>query len=186
MSSASALDLPLLSYWKVSLIRSADFAANQPDETDCTDEGTLAYTLTDQLDGREKIHFCDPSWTRGNAYLVDCASLDLFPSSKMDAFSRIVLHEMLHYTSVGPDTSLAAQITDVRNNDGEFAYEPERVHGLLDPAQDDQIALPEINADSYAWMSLESFISRKCLGFDKPPERESFFVQDPPPYEPLR
>ena len=165
------------------LIRSADFAANDPDEADCTDEGTLAYTLTDQLDDREKIHFCDPSWTRGSAGDVDCASLDPFPSTKMDAFSRIALHEMTHYSSVGPETSLAQQIKDVTNEDGQPAYDPPRVHGLLDPAQDDNPAVTEINADSYAWMSLDAFISDKCSTDDDGNNWASYFTQDPPPYE---
>ncbi|CAF9934268.1 MAG: hypothetical protein HETSPECPRED_009165 [Heterodermia speciosa] len=173
----------LLFLFKSPLIRPADFAANDPDEADCTDEGSLAYTLTDQLDNREKIHFCDPSWTRGSAADVDCGSLDPFPSTKMDSFSRIALHEMTHYSSVGPQTSLAQQIVDTNNADGEKAYDPPRVHGLLDPEQDDNPAVTEINADSYAWMSLDAWISRKCAADPSGDNWASFFTQDPPAYE---
>lgn len=175
---------PFVSYLYSPLMRSADFAANDPNEADCTDEGTLAYTLTDNLDKREKIHFCDPSWTRGSAGDVDCASLDPFPSTKMDSFSRIALHEMTHYSSVGPKTSLAQQIIDVKNADGEPAYDPPRVHGLLDPKQDDNPAVTEINADSYAWMSLDAWISEKCSPDANGNDWASYFTQDPPPYEP--
>lgn len=142
---------------------------------------TLAYTLTDDLDSREKIHFCDPSWTRGSADDVDCASLDPFPSTKMDSFSRIALHEMTHYSSVGPKTSLADQIIDVKNADGQPTYDPPRVHGLLQQ-QDDQLSFPEINADSYAWMSLDAWISRKCAADSSDNNWALFFTQDPPPY----
>lgn len=165
------------------LIRSADFAANNPAEADCTDEGTLAYTLTDQLDSREKIHFCDPSWTRGSNSDVDCASLDPFPSTKMDSFSRIALHETIHYSSVGPKTSLAQLIRDTVNADLKSAYDPPRVHGLLDPEQDENPGLTEINADSYAWMSLDAWISRKCAADSSKKKWASFFTQNPPPYE---
>ncbi|ERF76598.1 hypothetical protein EPUS_09184 [Endocarpon pusillum Z07020] len=165
------------------VVDNLDFAADDSNEADCNDEGTLAYTLTDRLDSREKIHFCDPSWTRGKADDVDCASLDPFPSTKMDSFSRIALHEMLHYSSVGPETSLAQQIIDVKNEDGEPAYDPPRVHGLIDPEQDENPAMPEINADSYAWMSLDAGISFKCMRDWGNSDWASFFSQNPPPYE---
>ncbi|KAF2228667.1 hypothetical protein EV356DRAFT_495133 [Viridothelium virens] len=165
------------------VVDNLDFGANDGDGTNCAEEGTLAYTLTDQLDKREKIHFCDPSWTRGSAGDVDCASLDPYPSTKMDSFSRIALHEMMHYSSVGPQTSLKEQIVDVKNEDLQPAYDPPRVHGLLDPAQDDNPAPTEINADSYAWMSLDAWISRKCSKDAEGNDWASFFTQNPPPYE---
>ena len=56
-----------------------------------------------------------------------------------------------------------------------------RAHGLLDPEQDDQPTLTDLNADSYVWMSLESFISSKCVVEDNDPAL--FVVEDPPPYD---
>ena len=102
----------------------------------------------------------------------------------MDSFSRIALHEMTHYSSVGPATSLAQQIKDVLNKDEERAYDPLRVHGLLDPEQDDNPAVTEINADSYAWMSLDAWISRNCAADPTGNNWASFFTQNPPRYEP--
>ncbi|KAI9663191.1 MAG: hypothetical protein M1821_008239 [Bathelium mastoideum] len=166
------------------VVDNLDFGANNAGEADCTDEGTLAYTLTDEVDDREKMHFCDLSWTRGSASDVDCASLDAYPSTKMDSFSRIALHEMMHYSSVGPQTSLAAQIGDSKNADSQPAYDPPRVHGLLDPAQDDNPVLTERNADSYAWMSLDAWISRNCAPDAGGNDWASFFTQNPPPYDP--
>lgn len=101
----------------------------------------------------------------------------------MDSFSRIALHEMTHYSSVGPATSLGQQIRDTANEDGELAYDPPRVHGLLDPEQDDNPATTEINADSYAWMSLDAWISQKCSNGASGNDWQSYFTQDPPPYE---
>ena len=72
---------------------------------------------------------------------------------------------MTHYSSVGPATSLADQIGDARNDDRRPTYDPPRTHGLL--AQDDQSALTELNADSYAWMSLDALISSKCAADPK-------------------
>lgn len=114
---------------------------------------------------------------------VDCASLDPFPSTKMDAFSRIALHEMMHYSSVGPATSLGEQINDVTNADGESAYDPPRAHGLLDSKQDDNPVVTEINADSYAWMSLDAWISDKCSPNSSGNDWAGYFTQDPPSYK---
>lgn len=100
----------------------------------------------------------------------------------MDAFSRIALHEMRHYSSVGPATSLAQQIGDATNADGSPAYDPPRVHGLVDVNQDDNIAVAEINADSYAWMSLDAWISRKCSPNSSGNDYAGYFTQDPPKY----
>lgn len=97
----------------------------------------------------------------------------------MDAFSRIVIGEMTKYSSVGPASSLASQIKDVLNADGVPAHDPPRLHGLLDPAQDANEVLTEINADSYAWMSLDAYISGRCGDlFDS----SNYFTQDPPAY----
>jgi len=100
----------------------------------------------------------------------------------MDSFSRIALHEMVHYSTMGPAHGLEEQIIDAKNADGEYAYEPERCHGLVDEDQDDQPGLAEINADSYAWLGLDAWISRKCAA--DPNEWEGYFTQDPPDYEP--
>lgn len=151
---------------------------------DCSDEGVLAYTMEDEVDDREKIHFCDISWTYGSTADVDCNTLDPFPSTRMDSFSRIVLHEMMHYSSIGPKTSLDDQIRDVNNEDNSPAYLPPRVHGLIDPEQDDQPAKTEINADSYAWMALDAWISLHCSEDTSDNQWESFFTENPPDYEP--
>lgn len=89
----------------------------------------------------------------------------------------------MYYSSVGPRTSLAQQIQDVKNTDGELVYDPSCMHGLLDPKQDDNPAAIEINTDSYAWISLDAWISRKCMADSSGNNWASFFTQDPPPYE---
>ncbi|KAL8919541.1 MAG: hypothetical protein Q9208_006733 [Pyrenodesmia sp. 3 TL-2023] len=184
IAGTSSTDGAIGSVVETFVVDNLDFGANDENSVDCTDEYSLAYTSTDELDSREKIHFCEPSWTRGGAGDVDCASLDPFPSTKMDSFSRIALHEMLHYSSVGPGTSLARQIVDQKNADGVGAYDPERVHGLIDPEQDDNPVLTETNADSYAWMSLDAWISRKCAEDASNNNWASYFTEDPPAYEP--
>lgn len=170
-------------YMKLMTLYETDFARESEENFDCSNDGTWAYTLTDTLDDREKIHFCDISWDLGSAADVDCDSLDPFPSVEMDAFSRVALHEMMHYSTVGPETSLGLQIVDTKNLDGQFAYDPERVHGLVDEDQDDNPGLTEINADSYAWMALDSWISRKCADDATNDQWALFFTEDPPNYE---
>lgn len=139
----------------------------------------MAYTDIDPADDQEKIHFCDVSYNRPSIAGVDCTSLDVYASTKIDTLSRIALHEMTHYSSVGPASGLAAQIGDSINADGYYAYDPDRTHGLI--AQDKQPGLCEVNADSYAWMAADAYWSYACT--TTPTDYAAFF-QDPPPYEP--
>lgn len=159
----------------------------------CT-EGTLAYTQFDDgedEDGLEKIHFCDIAYdvVQFEEVVADCAALDAYPSEKMDTFSRIALHEMTHYSTVGPpiigDDDDDGEIKDVTltdpDDDETFgAYGPTNTHALVDEAQDDYFnpALTESNADSYAWMSLDALISRHCAA--DPNNWENFFTENPP------
>jgi hypothetical protein len=134
-------------------------------------------------DGLEKIHFCDVAYDRPTSGPdIDCGSLDTYPSTKMDTFSRIVLHETLHYSSVGPGSELGEQIVDHQNEDGGAAYDPERAHGLNDPEQDNQPGKAEANADNYAWMALDSWISYQCTPDDEKEAWDSYFPDDPPNY----
>lgn len=96
----------------------------------------------------------------------------------MDALSRIVIREIMHSSSVGP-TFTEGAIIDVPNADGVPAHDPGRAHGLLNPAQDDMGYRAISNADSYAWMSLDAYISGKC---GQGSDWSRYFTQDPPPY----
>lgn len=99
----------------------------------------------------------------------------------MDTFSRVALHEMMHYSSVGPPSTLGEQIQDVFNVDRKVAYDPPRVHGLVDKNQDNNPALTEINADSYAWMALDTWVSMTCSNDQA--TYDQFFEQNPPAYD---
>ncbi|KAF7504632.1 hypothetical protein GJ744_001986 [Endocarpon pusillum] len=79
----------------------------------------------------------------------------------MDAFSRIVLHEMTHYKSVGG--IIGEQIVDAGNEDHNYP-------------------LTEINADSYGWMALDAWISRNCTEDATNDNWQNFFKEDPPKY----
>jgi len=123
---------------------------------------------------------------RGGAGDVDCASLHPFPSMKMDTFSRIALHEITHYSSVGPATSLVQQIKDRTNEDKESTYDLPRVHNLVDSKQDNNPVVTNINVDSYTWISLDAWISRKCSRDSTGNNWALFFTQDSSPYEHVR
>lgn len=186
------------------IVDNTDFGAKYPDNANkarCDDEGTLAYTDFDKIDdsdddgsddgeiesdGLEKIHFCDSAWSRVNFEEVvsDCKALDPYPSEKMDTFSRIALHEMTHYSTVGPP-SLAEgdMIQDVQMFDGEPAYGTVRAHALIDKNQEETAYNPgasETNADNYAWMSLDALVSRHCASDVTGDNWAAFFTQDPP------
>lgn len=148
------------------------------DEPSCEEAGTLAYTLVDELvDQREKIHFCDISWEDRLESIadIDCDALDAYPSVKMDSFSRIILHEMTHYSTVGPETSLQEKIKDGVNADDQVAYDPDRTHGLIHQDEDPVGAV--MNADSYAWMSLDAYVSRICATDPSGDNWQTFFKE---------
>lgn len=73
-----------------------------------------------------------------------------------------MLHEMTLYNFMGPASSLASQIINAKNLNENLAYDPLRMHGFLNPAQDEQELLTEIIAKTYAWMSLDICIIRMC------------------------
>ena len=164
-----------------------DFGPNVNVDEDCDNEGTWAYTDTD-TDDREKIHFCDMAFdlpTSGPD--IVCTNLDTFPSEKMDTFSRVALHEMLHYKAVGTGSSLGAQIIDTTNYDGEVAYGTERAHGLVDDDQDGTnekggLAKADINADNYAYMALTAWVGYNCSPEDEKEAYDTYFPDEPPHY----
>ncbi|GKU07301.1 hypothetical protein FLAG1_07520 [Fusarium langsethiae] len=164
------------------IVDNADFGGSTGNS--CENEGTLAYTVVDEDgDGKEKIHFCDIAYDKTvHAADVDCGSLGKYPSTKMDTFSRVALHETLHYSTIGPVSALGERIVDALNDDDEPAYDPERAHGLNDPKQDNQPGKSEINADNYAWMSLDAFISSRCIETTNREPWHKFFTESPPRY----
>lgn len=97
----------------------------------------------------------------------------------MDTFSRIAVHEIFHYSSVGPKSTLGVLIRDNDNRDGIVAYFPKRAHGLADELQDDQAGIAEGNADNYAWLAMDSYFSVHC---SKNSDDYQHYFQDPPHY----
>ncbi|EMD66494.1 hypothetical protein COCSADRAFT_353794 [Bipolaris sorokiniana ND90Pr] len=167
------------------VVDNKDFGADIPNASNC-DGRTYAYTLVDEpVDQQEKIHFCDITWTGRLESIadIDCGALDPYPSVKMDSISRIILHEWTHYSSVGPKTSLEDKIQDRLNDDGVSAYEPDRTHGLIDPEQDDDPVGASLNADNYAWMALDAYVSRICATDPSGDNWQTFFTENPPDYE---
>ncbi|RBR27125.1 uncharacterized protein FIESC28_00069 [Fusarium coffeatum] len=160
----------------VDVLRDLDFKGR------CDGKETEAYTDTD-TDKREKIHFCDLGYDKPiGGGDIQCSSLDKYPSIKIDTFSRVALHETLHYSTVGPASKLDSQIVDQKNRDGDYAYGPERAHGLNDPDQDGQPGKAESNADNYAWMAVTSWVSYLCTPEDEQDAWDSYFSEDPPEY----
>lgn len=64
----------------------------------------------------------------------------------MDSFTRIMLHEFTHYSSVGPKSEVGSQIVDSLNSDGEVAYQADRAHAL----KKEKASQVTGNADNYA------------------------------------
>lgn len=146
----------------------------------CDEEGELGYTVNDEEgDGLDKIHFCPIAYEKPNLDSIDCGSLDSYPSEKMDTFSRVVLHEITHGRNVGPESELASRIIDKVNDDGEPAYDIRRAHALVD---EDRM-LHTINADNYAFMCLDAWVSWDCTPRENRDAWASFFPDPPPPYE---
>jgi hypothetical protein len=93
-----------------------------------------------------------------------------------------MLHEMLHYSTVGPPSSLDDKIIDATNEDKWPAYDIDRAHGLIDENQDNQPAKAEINADNYAYMAMDTYASYTCATDRSETKWAGFFTQNPPDY----
>ena len=79
-----------------------------------------------------------------------CDHLGDRPTEMMNAITRIVIHKMSHYRSIGPASTLNALIVDQWNDDGGVAYGINRAFGLNDGGEDDEPGKAENNADNYA------------------------------------
>lgn len=88
----------------------------------------------------------------------------------------------MHYSTVRPETSLDELIRDVTNGNGDAEADPQRVHAFIGPEQDGNPFTAESNAHSYVWMSVEAWISSKCVLDAKDDEWVSFFKRNPTPY----
>lgn len=65
---------------------------------------------------------------------------------------------------------------DRKNADGESSYGPERTHVLNDPDQDDDAVAAVLNVDNYAWMALNTYVSRICMLNVPADEWQDFFI----------
>ncbi|KAI0140352.1 hypothetical protein BJ166DRAFT_116719 [Pestalotiopsis sp. NC0098] len=149
-----------------------------------SDDGgeNLGYEDTDDADGLEKFHLCDTSFNDFPTLPSDneCGETLDHPDINMDSLSRLLLHEMLHYSTVGEDI-FGSRIVDVLNQDSERAYYPQRAHGLVDPDQDDDAASAVTNADSYAWHATNSYFKYACNNVEEPGPNGGNW-NDPPAY----
>ncbi|KAF7521258.1 hypothetical protein G7054_g12503 [Neopestalotiopsis clavispora] len=136
----------------------------------------------DGADGLEKFHLCDTSFNDFPTLPSDneCGETLDHPDINMDSLSRLLLHEMLHYSTVGEDI-FGSRIVDVLNEDTERAYYPQRTHGLVDANQDDDAASAVTNADSYAWHATNSYFKYACNNVEEPGPNGGNW-NDPPAY----
>jgi hypothetical protein len=109
--------------------------------------------LDENGDDLEKTHFCPvafefPTHPDGNA----CNELSPYPDVNMESLSRIMVHELTHYKTVGEESEVGFGIIDAKSNDGLAAYYPSRCHALKTEKPD----LVNINADNYAWLAAVS------------------------------
>ena len=73
------------------------------DDSDTLDEA--AYTGVDKEDNdREKTHICAAALEYIPLADITCDTLDSYPSVQMESAGRLMLHEFLHYSTVGPDS----------------------------------------------------------------------------------
>lgn len=79
-----------------------------------------------------------------------CGSQGDRPTEMIDSITRVAVHEMTHYSTVGPASTLADRIVDQLNDDNEVAYGINRAFGLNTEGQDNQPGKAEANADNYA------------------------------------
>ncbi|KAK6214332.1 hypothetical protein LQW54_004559 [Pestalotiopsis sp. IQ-011] len=146
---------------------------------------TGAYWGFDTADKLEKFHICDAAYhfpdIPSDMY---CGYLSDHPSIAMESLASTILHETLHFTSVGTPI-FNRRIRDKQNQDGIRAYCPQRTHGLVDPRQDNangkSAKLANTNADSYAWHATNSYYKYACSNVGEPGPNNGNY-NDPPAY----
>ncbi|KAI4594328.1 hypothetical protein KJ359_008351 [Pestalotiopsis sp. 9143b] len=169
----------------------ADMILDNNDFLDVCDGDGKASTVTgaywgiDTADNLEKFHICDAAYKFPDVPSdMYCGYLSGHPSIAMESLASIILHETLHFTSVGTPI-FNRRIRDKKNKDGIGAYCPQRTHGLVDPRQDNangkSAKLANTNADSYAWHATNSYYKYACSNVGEPGPNNGNY-NDPPAY----
>jgi hypothetical protein len=141
----------------------------------------LAYTQRDDAEGHDNLQktvICN--WAFGKLPAISSLQppFSAYPDDKIDTLARVVLHEMTHYDMVAAGAGVS-QITDAFNKDEQRAYGADRSHALVDPDQDDDPGLADVNADNYAWFAMDAYIS---FTFSSNPDDAPNYFQNPPHY----
>ncbi|KAJ8129865.1 hypothetical protein O1611_g3767 [Lasiodiplodia mahajangana] len=156
------------------------------DDEDAGEEGAY-WGVDGSGDGREKFHLCNSAFDFSTLPADnECTELDDHPDVSMESLARLILHETLHFRSVG-NPIFNSQIRDEDNDDELRAYYPQRTHGLVDTNQDNadgQTGETAVtNADSYAWHAANSYYKYACNGVNEPGPNGGNW-NDPPAYTP--
>ncbi|KAI0107466.1 hypothetical protein GGR51DRAFT_515576 [Nemania sp. FL0031] len=161
-------------------------SGSDDDDDDATEEGAY-WGVDDSGDGLEKFHLCNSAFDFSTLPSDnECTELSDHPDVSMESLARLILHETLHFRSVG-NPIFNSQIRDEDNDDGLRAYYPQRTHGLVDPNQDNgdgqsgETAVT--NADSYAWHATNSYYKYACNNVEQPGPNGGNW-NDPPAYTP--
>ncbi|KAI1772789.1 hypothetical protein F4818DRAFT_444168 [Hypoxylon cercidicola] len=157
------------------------------DSDDDAGENGAYWGVDDGGDGREKFHLCDSAYEFSTLPSDnECGDLADHPDISMESLSRLILHEMLHFRSVGTPI-FNSQIRDENNDDDLRAYYPQRTHGLVDATQDNADGqsgeTAVTNADSYAWHATNSYYKYACNNVQQPGPNGGNW-NDPPRYTP--
>ncbi|KAF3001152.1 hypothetical protein E8E14_005395 [Neopestalotiopsis sp. 37M] len=153
-------------------------------DEDAGEEG--AYWGVDTAgDNLEKFHLCDSAYEFSTLPSDnECKELSDHPDIKMESLARLILHETLHFKSVGTPI-FDRQIRDEDNDDELRAYYPQRTHGIVDPKQDNadgqNAELAVTNADSHAWHATNSYYKYACNNVQEPGPNGGNW-NDPPAY----
>ncbi|KAI4864615.1 hypothetical protein F4820DRAFT_327929 [Hypoxylon rubiginosum] len=178
---------PIVAYM---ILDNNDFLGLCPEDggsdPDAVEEGAY-WGIDSGGDQLEKFHLCNSAYDFYNLPSdIECTNLIDYPDIRMESLARIILHEMIHFRSVGTPI-FNSQIREEDNDDGIRAYYPQRAHGLVDAAQDNKNGetgeTAVTNADNYAWHATNSYYKYACNNVEEPGPNGGNW-NDPPPYTP--
>lgn len=162
---------------KECIIIGLDVAKGNPGGDPCA-EGAEAYTIPipptlidpGQSQTATITHFCPNGLKATPRYSnVQCGDLGDTTSVKMDFLGATVMHEWLHNDAVGK-AATGVHIEDINGING---YGPTNTRNLRNSSPNDCLK----NADSYTWLALEVFWTKKCSYNDIPHFKDPADVQ---------
>ncbi|RYP82821.1 hypothetical protein DL769_001518 [Monosporascus sp. CRB-8-3] len=129
---------------------------NDPTGACAADEHLGGYVDTDGGDGLGGFHLCDATLEFSVMPSVsESGDLSDVPDVNMENVARLILHEILHGSTVGSESGMG-QIVGTQNSEGIVAYCSQHTHTLVEENPGPVTA----DSDGHTWLANNSYYKR--------------------------